>query len=46
MLCRCCHQDSSPIVRMHLRPGEQVSRTVVIVILQREKANKVFEKRF
>jgi hypothetical protein len=31
---------------VHLRPGEQVSRTVVFVILNWEKVNKVFGKRF
>jgi hypothetical protein len=31
---------------VHLRPGEQVSRTVVFVILHWEKVNKVFGKRF
>jgi hypothetical protein len=31
---------------VHLRPGEQVSGTVVFVILHRQKANKVFGKRF
>jgi hypothetical protein len=31
---------------MHLRSGEQVSGTIVFVILHREKANKVFGKRF
>jgi hypothetical protein len=29
-----------------MRSGEQVSGTVVFVILHREKANKVFGKRF
>jgi hypothetical protein len=43
-----CHrrQDSNPIVRVHLRLGEQVSGTVAFAILYREKANKVFGKRF
>jgi hypothetical protein len=31
---------------VHLPPGEQVSGTFIFVILHREKANKVFEKRF
>jgi hypothetical protein len=31
---------------VHLRPDEQVSGTVIFVILHQEKANKVFEKRF
>jgi hypothetical protein len=31
---------------VHLRPGEQVSGTVVFVILHQEKTNKVFWKRF
>jgi hypothetical protein len=31
---------------VHLRPDEQVSGTFVFVILHREKANKVFGKRF
>jgi hypothetical protein len=44
-LLRCCRQDCNLIVRVHLRPGEQVSGTVVFVILHREKANKVFGKR-
>jgi hypothetical protein len=39
-------QDSGLIVRVHLRPGEQVSGTVIFVIPHREKANKVFGKRF
>jgi hypothetical protein len=43
LLCRH-RQDSNPIVRVHLRPGEQVSETIVFVILHREKANKVFGK--
>jgi hypothetical protein len=34
-MCRR-RQDSNPIVRVHLRPGEQVSGTVVFVILHRE----------
>jgi hypothetical protein len=34
------------VVRVHLRPDEQVSETFVFVILQREKANKVFGKGF
>jgi hypothetical protein len=29
-----------------LRSGEQVSGTIIFVILHREKANKVFGKRF
>jgi hypothetical protein len=45
-LLRRRRQDSSPIVRVHLRPGEQVSETVIFVILHQEKANKVFGKRF
>jgi hypothetical protein len=44
ILCRR-RQDSSPIVGVHQRPGEQVSGTVVFAILHREKANKVFGKR-
>jgi hypothetical protein len=44
-LLRRCRQDSNPIVRVHLRPGEQVSGTVVFAILHREKSNKVFGKR-
>jgi hypothetical protein len=31
---------------VHLRPGEQVSEIIVFVILHRDKANKVFGKRF
>jgi hypothetical protein len=38
----CCAvgQDSSPIIRVHYRLGEQVSKTNVFAILHREKANK------
>jgi hypothetical protein len=31
---------------VHLQPNEQVSGAFVFLILHREKANKVFEKRF
>jgi hypothetical protein len=41
-LLRRRRQDSNLIVRVHLRPGEQVSGTVVFAILHREKSNKVF----
>jgi hypothetical protein len=44
LMCRR-HQDSNPIVHVHLRPSEQVSGTVVFAILHREKVNKVFGKR-
>jgi hypothetical protein len=44
-LLRHRRQDSSSIVRVHLRPGEQVSGIVVFAILHREKANRVFGKR-
>jgi hypothetical protein len=44
LLCRR-RQDSNLIVRVHLSLGEQVSETVVFVILHWEKANKVFGKR-
>jgi hypothetical protein len=44
LLCYC-RQDSNPIVRVHLRPGEQVPGTVVFAILHREKVNKVSGKR-
>jgi hypothetical protein len=40
-LLRRRRQDSNPIVRVHLRPGEQVSGTVIFAILHREEANKV-----
>jgi hypothetical protein len=44
LLCRR-RQDSNPIVHVYLRPGEQVSGTVVFAMLHWEKANKVFGKR-
>jgi hypothetical protein len=41
-LLRHRRQDSNPIVRVHLRHGEQVSGTIIFAILHWEKANKVF----
>ena len=41
----CCLRRSHPARRVHGRAGEQASETVLLVILHRERSNKVFGER-